>query len=241
VSSGPLAGRTVLVTREEPEGGPLSAALASLGAEVVLVPVLETHPPADPGELRREASHLSDYDWVVFTSARAVEALAAAAGESRRAGPQVAAIGEGTARAAREAGWEPSAIGELGTLPVAGRSVLFPAADRARPETAARLREAGAHVRVVTAYRTVARDGAAAELAAVLAKREADAIVLTSPSAVDVLAEAVPLREIRVRLAAIGPTTAERLREAGARDVVLAPEPTFEALAGTLARALGPG
>jgi uroporphyrinogen-III synthase len=247
VSAGSLAGRTVLVTREEPEGGPLSSALAALGAAVRRVPVVETLPPLDPAELAREASRLAEYDWVVFTSARAVEALAAAAGGGPPA--RVVAVGEGTARAARAAGWEPRVIGGQGAVALAaalggtleGRSVLFPCADRARPETAERLREAGAQVRTVTAYRTLAREGAEAALAAALAREDLDAATFTSPSAADVLARAVPVADVRPRLAAIGRSTAERLRAAGARDVVVARKPTFEALAGALARALAPG
>jgi len=246
-AAGPLRGRTILVTRDEPEGGPLSSALEALGATVVRVPVLETLPPEDPDELAREAQRLADYDWVLFTSARAVGAVAREAPANGRA-PRVAAVGEGTARAVRDAGWEPEVVGTGGgealvaelraRAELEGRLVLFPAADRARRETVRRLEEAGASVRVVTAYRTVARAGAAAALAAALARGNLDAAVFTSPSAVEALEDAGGLA---LRFAAAGDATREALEAAGARRVVTVERPGFDDLARALARALGPG
>jgi uroporphyrinogen-III synthase len=246
-----LTGRTVLVTREEPEGGPLSSALAAKGATVVLLPLLETRPPADPAELAREAARLAEYDWVIFTSARAVEALAGATGARNGSETQVAVVGEGTARAARRFGWEPKVIGRAGGVAlvaalrddasIEGRSVLFPAADHARPDTILRLREAGARVHVVTAYRTLPRLGAATELAARLSRPGVDAVVFTSPSAVETLGDVLGSGTGRTRFAAIGTTTRDRLEAAGARDVVMPDRPDFEALARALACALSPG
>lgn len=244
-----LRRRTVLVTREETAEGPLSIALVARGAAVVNLPLLETGPPEDPAELEAAGARLHEYDWVVFTSARAAEALRACA--RREAAPRIAAVGEGTARAVRRAGWEPAVIGSGGSSALArafeneaclaGCSVLFPAADRARPETAKWLKEVGAQVTVVTAYRTVPREGIEAELAATLDRGDLDAAVFASPSAVDVLAGAVDVPSLRIRLGAIGRTTRARLEAVGAYDVIMPDTPTFEALAQALARALGPG
>ena len=107
----PLAGRRVLVTRAAHQAGKLSEGLRALGAEPVEVPVLEIQPPAsyDPLDAAVRQFHL--YDWVIFTSANAVRVLAERA---RVAGTdlrkdisiKVAAVGEATAAAARDAGFE---------------------------------------------------------------------------------------------------------------------------------------
>ena len=46
MSSLPLAGRSVLVTRAAHQAGKLSEALRAVGAEPVEVPILEIQPPA---------------------------------------------------------------------------------------------------------------------------------------------------------------------------------------------------
>ena len=251
--SGRLAGRTVLVTRDEEADGPLSRALAARGASVVHVPLLETQPPEDSEALERERQRLGEYDWIFLTSARAVTALAGAGPRNGR--PRLAAVGEGTARAAAGRGWTAAVVGSGGAEalvaamssegPLEGRSVLFPAADRARSEGVQALESAGARVRVVTAYRTVARKSAAAELAAVLRRPELDAATFTSPSAVEVLAAGgaagLPRGPSGPCFAAIGPTTRAALEALGIENVVMPDRPDFEALADALAAALSPG
>ena len=73
--SPPLAGVRVVVTRAERQAGSLAAAFAAAGAAVELLPLLEVTPPADPGPLLRAVAELRLYDWVVLTSANAVQAL----------------------------------------------------------------------------------------------------------------------------------------------------------------------
>jgi uroporphyrinogen-III synthase len=107
---GPLLGRRVLVTRAAGQASKLSEALRALGAEPVEVPVLEIRPPEDFSGLDRALRRLCEYDWLLFTSANAVRALverSAAIGISieKAAMPQVGAVGEATATAARNAGF----------------------------------------------------------------------------------------------------------------------------------------
>jgi uroporphyrinogen-III synthase/AcrR family transcriptional regulator len=243
----PLGGRTVLVTREEGSDGPLSSALRGRGARVVAVPLLETRPPRDPNALEREARRLDTYDWVFLTSARAARALFELAPPNGRH-PRLAVVGRGTARSARESGWEPDLVGHSGAVALVKElrrtealleeaSILFPAAEKARAEGLESLRETGADVRVVTAYRTVPCAHAVKELRRVLTAEKIDAITFASPSAVDVFTEAIRgLAEWGApRLAAIGPTTSEALKAKGFPEVIVASEPGFEALARALA------
>jgi uroporphyrinogen-III synthase/uroporphyrinogen III methyltransferase/synthase len=242
-----LAGAAVLVTREEDGGGPLSEALRSRGARVVNLPLLETRPPEDPGALRAEAARLTSYDWVVLTSARAVRALADASGNGGP--PRLAVVGEATARAARALGWEPAVVGRSGAADLVlalsgsgakldGARVLWAAADRGRQEGIRALESAGARVRVVTAYRTVAREET--EVRGRLAGDDVDAVVLASPSAAEALAGGLSPSRLSLPVAAIGETTAEAARRLGFTVVVTAERPDFESLADAVARALDP-
>jgi uroporphyrinogen-III synthase len=73
--SAPLTGIQVVVTRAEESGGPLTRELARRGADVLHWPVLRFEPPEDVSSLRDALARLADYDGVVFTSPRAVDAV----------------------------------------------------------------------------------------------------------------------------------------------------------------------
>ncbi|MFC8734444.1 uroporphyrinogen-III synthase [Luteimicrobium sp. NPDC057192] len=132
----PLAGRTVLVPRSLDRAVGLAARLHELGAEVLVSPVIERAPADDLAALDDAARDLADgaYAWVLVTSVNAVDELAAAwtrvASASLGSAPaRWAAVGPSTARALREAGFEPALVPEdhsaLGLL-AALRSLASP-------------------------------------------------------------------------------------------------------------------
>ena len=80
----PLAGLRIVITRAAHQSEGLAAAFAAAGARVELLPLLEVVPPADPGPLERAAAEIARFDWLVLTSANAVEALLPRAGGKGR-------------------------------------------------------------------------------------------------------------------------------------------------------------
>ena len=117
MSTLPLAGRRVLVTRAAHQAGKLSEGLRALGAESVEVPVLEIRPPASFDSLDAALRQLDRYDWLILTSANTVRALAdrAAALGILHEPPitmKVAAVGDATAAAARKAGFPVTLVAE---------------------------------------------------------------------------------------------------------------------------------
>ena len=111
MSSLTLAGRRVLVTRAAHQAGKLSEGLRALGAEPVEVPVLEIRPPESFEALDAALLHFNQYDWLILTSANTVRVLVErAAGFGASIGSlssiKIGAVGEGTARAARDAGFQ---------------------------------------------------------------------------------------------------------------------------------------
>jgi uroporphyrinogen-III synthase len=229
----PLAGRRVLVTRAAHQAGKLSEGLRAIGAEPVEVPVLEIQPPADLAALDRALHELDSYDWLILTSANTVRALverSAALGISFEnfAAAQVAAIGEATAAAARSAGFivalvPPSYVAEslVASLAdrVAGKKVLLARAAIARDVIPDALRAAGATVDVVDAYRNVMPESAPGMLRAALAKG-IEAATFSSSSSATHLAEAAKAAGIGfpfagVKAISIGPITSATLRELG--------------------------
>jgi uroporphyrinogen-III synthase len=233
VSSFPLAGRRVLVTRALHQAGKLSDGLRALGAEAVEVPVLEICPPVSFGPLDAAIRQFNQYDWVIFTSANTVHSLVervAASGVvlGSMAGLKVAAVGESTAAAARDEGFQVTFVpvkyvaeGLIEGWPgeLSGQRILLARAAIARDVLPDALREAGARVDVVDAYRNVLPE-AAPELVKRAMSEGLDAATFTSSSSVTHLAEAAQLAGIAwpfsgVPAVSIGPITSQTLRELG--------------------------
>ncbi|MGH3136650.1 MAG: uroporphyrinogen-III synthase [Gaiellaceae bacterium] len=229
----PLAGRRIVVTR--PEARPLAEALEGLGAEVSIVPLIEIRPVEDPRALDAAAAELATYDWAVFTSVNGVAAVGerlSEIGETR-----VAAVGPVTAEAVRELGVEPAFVAARASEDIAaglgsieGARVLLPQADIADPRLADELREGGATVDVVVAYRTIQIEPA---LWGMLPLRIAHAIVLASGSAVrslSAIAGSLDGLGDSTLLVCIGPKTAAVAREVGLPVGVVADETSADGI-----------
>jgi len=193
-----------------------------------VVPAIATVPPDDAASMLRAIGRLAEYDWVVFTSAAAVDSVFDVLDEQDGALPasiRVAAVGPATADAVRTRGAFVHAMprtfrGEeiAAALGACARArVLVPRSDIARPETVAVLRERGALVDDVVAYRTVVAVSTVPPVDDIV--RGVDAITFTSPSAVRGLAQMTrePLAGVAAgaTIACIGPTTSGAARELG--------------------------
>lgn len=241
----------VAVTRSERPDGPLSTALRRRGLVPVPCPVIAHRAPADPAPLQRAAGHLDRFDWLVATSARAVEAVA----RLRLAVPwprelRCAAVGTATAAAFQHHGIAPAVVAPSGGADdlIAllrhadrwpGQTVLIPQAAEGRSAVATALRAEGAAVTVVHAYRTVSRPTGEIRLAWETAS--AEGVVFASPSAARALVEAVgaPMVARMRAIVAIGATTAHSLRTLGLGPQI-SPSARFEAAAGLCATLLVP-
>jgi uroporphyrinogen III methyltransferase/synthase len=201
----------VILTRTREGSARLAERLGAAGFEVAECPLVAIE-PIDGPPIRPQG-----YDWVVLTSARAVELLF-----RRLAGPlpRVAAIGPGTAEALRGRGAEPALVarrstqeGLLEELPRPAGRVLFAAAEDARELLASEL---GADV--VPLYRTVELRPESFPAG--------DLVVIASASAARALAA------VRGDLpcVSIGPVTSEEARRSGLRVVAEAETHDLEGL-----------
>jgi uroporphyrinogen III methyltransferase/synthase len=254
----PLEGRRVVITRPAGQAGSFASLLEGLGAEPVVAPLVEIGPPVDWAPLDAAIARLGGYHWVIFTSANGVRFFAervAAAGEAARAAvpsARIMAIGPATAQAVEELlGRRADAVpgkfvaeGILALLDgedVRGKRVLIPRAAEAREVLPDTLREHGAQVDVVHAYRTLPAPKEAAEaLRRDLAAGRIDMVAFTSSSTVRSFAQAMGsafLREHRGRfaVASIGPVTSGTARELGLEPEVEAGASTTPGLAEAIA------
>jgi len=196
------------------------------------VPTIQIVAPKDPASLARACAQIGEFDWVVFTSANAVShvmrRLLAGPGDVRDLkGVRLCAVGPATAEALSQYSIrtdlvpeEYRATGVVRALSqdrdLTGTRILLPRADLARDLLPAKLRQAGAHVTTVTAYRTTPVDLEAAggpDIYGLLLERQVDIITFTSGSSVKNFVKALGtdhaadlLRQVDV--ACIGPVTA---------------------------------
>ena len=155
-------GRTILITRPQPEASATARQVAAANGRPLLAPVLVIQPPRDSGPLQTALARLTGYDAVVITSANGARSLIK---NIPRGGPvpPLFAVGGKTARVLSEHGWKPQvpAAAEGGVALArailagdhAGQRFLFLRAEKGRAELAAMLRDQGRQVDVVTAYR----------------------------------------------------------------------------------------
>ena len=237
-----LAGWTILTTRASGQGDELRRDLQALGATVVHIPTIEIVPPENWEAVDAAIGRLAEYDWLVFTSANAVDAFMDRAGTVPDV--RIAVVGRQTARRLQARGTDAdlipdkfSAEGLLERFPtdLDGARILLPraeVADETLPET---LRSRGAAVDVVTVYRTRVPVDGRKELRRRLADRSIDCVTLTSGSMVHNLIEMLgPADASRLlahpAIAVIGPVTRRAAEQAGLRVDIEPSSPTTPAL-----------
>jgi uroporphyrinogen III methyltransferase / synthase len=243
---GPLAGRSVVVTRARAQASDLAAALERMGAEVVQFPTIRIEEPRDPEPLRRAVREADRFDWIVFTSVNGVQRFWAelrAAGLDTRVlgGVSLCAIGPATAAAIEMEGAQadlvpPRFVAESAIEALAaegdlrGSRVLLPRAEVARSLLPDSLRELGAEVVEVHAYRTVLEDVGSEALRRRIRAGEIDMVTFTAGSTVRNFVELVGTDVGPARVASIGPITSRTARELGLTVDVEAEEHTIPGL-----------
>ncbi len=203
-ASGPLAGRTVVVTRPRAQAAPLAKMIAAAGGNALLFPLLEIAPAADHGELEAAAGRLDDYDLAIFVSPNAVAhalptLLAERAWPARLA---TAAVGPGTAKALADEGIPGCLVPAerfdsegLLALPdfagerIGGRRVAIFRGDGGRELLAETLRARGAEVDCIACYRRSGPAGGVAPLLAAWRAGKLDALTVSSSEGLRYLAE----------------------------------------------------
>lgn len=243
----PLFGKRILVTRARHQAGALSRLLYERGAQPVELPLIDIQPTTNTKELDQAIQELDQYQWLAFTSANGVaeffKRLNSLKLDTRvLKGLKIGAIGPATAKSLEARGIVPDYVPEvytsqgfvtgLKTGGISGERFLLPRAGIADEELTQGLRELGAEVREVTVYRTVPATDALSQAKELLLSGRVDVITFTSSSAVSSLMAAFreqPLPD-NIKIAGIGPKTADTAKEAGLKVDIIAREHTIPGL-----------
>jgi uroporphyrinogen III methyltransferase/synthase len=195
----PLSGKTILVTRSVGQSSQFSDRLIALGATVIEMPTLEIGPPSSWQALDDAITHLSDFDWLIFTSTNGIdyffERLIAQEKDTRAlAGVKIAVVGEKTAHCLKQRSLQPDFIPPnfiadslVENFPenLHGKKVLFPRVESGGREILVKeLTLKGAKVIEVAAYQSCCPSGIPAEAKLALQNRKIDVITFASSKTV---------------------------------------------------------
>lgn len=227
-----------MVTRARTQASELSELLRARRAVAVEWPLIEIAPALDTSALQNAAARLAEFDWVLFSSANGVEQFFRHAKAPLRF-TSIGAVGPKTAAALAAKGYRVSAVPAeflsdalaktLGDL--AGKRVLLVRPEIASPDLCRSLREGGARVEKVIAYRTLL-----AQEERPFRWQDVDALTLASGSAARGLTAYLRGQRVldHVCIASIGTSTTKIAEEAGLRIDVEATIHTSEGLVAAL-------
>ncbi|MBP8303788.1 MAG: uroporphyrinogen-III C-methyltransferase [Phycisphaerae bacterium] len=241
----PLFGRTVVVTRDARGNAESARQIMAHGGRVLAFDTVVLRPLPFP----KEASDLTGYDWVVFSSPNGVEFFMAALdrmGRDARAlgRASIAALGPATAERLRASGIRADLVPEVFTSRDLGRQLIERAGVRGRSVLLLRsgladhglmddLAEAGACVDQAAVYTAEPVRGDASGLLEEIRLGKVQWLTFASASEARAFFDQVPaacLAEGRVRVASIGPVTSRQLRDLGVRVDAEARDHTIQGL-----------
>jgi uroporphyrinogen III methyltransferase/synthase len=252
----PLLGKKIVVTRAREQSSGLVAKLSEMGADVLECPTIKVVPSEDLLPLDSAISSLKSYDWIIFTSVNGVkyffEHLFVKGSDSRALGHlRTAAIGPATADMLLKFGLRTDIIPESFRAEsvveaflkenIAGKKILLPRAQEARPILPVELRKMGAVVDEINTYRTIQDRQNVDILLEDLRKNGIDMVTFTSSSTVKNFKALIPNDMFfsllnGVTVACIGPITADTAKELGFNVDVIAEEYTIPGLCKAIVR-----
>ncbi len=248
-----LTGTRILVTRAATQASSFGSLLRNLEAEVLEMPTIAITPPSSWAPLDAAIAQLSQFDWLILTSANAVTFVASRCNEmtplkSNIYGTKLAVVGKKTASVLANYGLVPdftpptfvadSLVAHF-PEPLTGQKILFPRVESGGREVLVKaFRAGGAEITEVAAYESRCPEQADESVLAALRQRQIDVVTFASSKTVRHFAKLVAQGLGKdwlalldgVAIASIGPQTSDSCRELLGRVDIEAEEYTLEGL-----------
>jgi uroporphyrinogen-III synthase len=245
-----LFAHRIVITRAVEQSSDLVTKLERRGAIPISLPLVAFSTPENFAPLDAALRRWQEFDWVLFTSANAVQSVAQRAASTHSgilrpsSRPQIAAVGPATNEAAAKAGLRVThiakthlglALAEELALELRNKSVFLPRSDRANPDLPAALKKLGAAVTEVVAYHTLPPSNVDRARVTEVLDENSDAALFFSPSAVNNLADLIGRESLaqlqnKIAIAAVGPVTTAALRDHGVEKIITAADTTTDAI-----------
>lgn len=235
-----LNGMRVLVTRPAPKGQILCGQLRAHGGRPIYFPTIEIFPPNDLPLFEKQISELQQYDWIIFTSPQAVYQIKSLPSEPTK----IAAIGAGTALALREAKlpvhlypqeeFNSEALLDFSELQnVKDKKIAIIKGEGGRELLSETLTARGAMVTEINSYRRALPVVNVDEYLDLLRRNAVDVIICTSNDGLQnlkILLEASWSNLQKIPMLVISERMQTRATELGFEKILLAKNPSFEAI-----------
>lgn len=249
-SAKPLFGKKILVTRSQGQASSLSTLLKEKGADVIEFPAIKIQALKDYSKQKDVISKLSDFHWLIFTSANTVlyffSLLHEKGLDSRAlASCKIASIGKETGKKLMGHGLVPdlmpknytaeALIDTFKTVEINGCNVLIPSSDIAREIISVDLSGLGANVLRMPVYENVMPEYKFEDLESIFSE-PFDCITFTSSSTVQNLFRIIDVfpqfkkAVASSKMASIGPVTSQSILNLGFEVEIEAKEHTIEGL-----------
>ncbi len=234
----------ILVTRPEPEGTKLKAALEAAGHTVLLSPLLNIAFTGEPLDLEGVGA-------LAVTSRNALRALAEHHDRKRALSLPIFAVGPGTAEEARAIGFRTcfegaGTAGDLADLIISRKRdfqgiVLHLAGDRRAGDLEGRLNASDIKTRTVVLYHSIAARAFSPGIARSMADGKIDAVIVMSPRTAEILAELLKSEGVvsqagRMQFLCISHSAAARLANLAVKNLSVASRPNFQEMLALVAR-----
>ena len=230
-----LRGKRILLGRQPGTGSAVEQRLRQFGANVSSVPLIEVY-PLEAAEIDKAFDGAKQPpDFVVITSKNAMAGYAYL--RTKIPPHRLAVVGQRTATACRQRGYEPDLCGNgKGALALlqlmaekyalSGTHILYPCSTLVTDEFSRAAKALEATVQMVPVYRTEPPPRLAAQDVA-----DYDAAVFFSSSGAENFHAVKPFSTVtKMAAVAMGEQTANTLRQLGAHHVIVAADPNTDAL-----------
>ncbi len=250
IENKPLFGKKIVVTRARTQASKLVEGISELGGEAIEFPSIVIQKEENLNSLHNAFEHLDSYNWIIFTSVNAVDIFFTQLRKQEMDirslyGLNICAIGPATRKSLEERGLKVEFIPEeyqaegilqeLESRVKKGEWVLLPRARGARALLPDTLRQWGVHVNEVILYEAVPAGRFSEAKINDIIEGRVDYLTFTSSSTVSNFVKMVGRDKVlrlnkKLKVACIGPVTAQTASAHGFSVDILAREFTIDGL-----------
>lgn len=247
----PLKNKIIIITRSSEQAGESSLIFERLGAKVILFPTIKIVPPKSWKEFDESVKRISEYDYIIFTSANAVNMFCNRIKKLHVDvifhSLKVISVGSKTADICNEnkipVHLTPNKfsskgiIEELSKLEIAGKKIFVPKSAIGRKELQDELEKLGAKVTMIDVYGVaVPNNDETKESKELLSIHQPNVFIFTSPSTFENFLKIMNLKNLKEYfegslIAGVGPTTKSAIEMKEVTVDIVPKEYTLEALA----------